>query len=50
MFLGLGPVELVIIVVVLVLLFGLAKLPVIANALGRTLRQFRRGATDDMDE
>ena len=50
MFLGLGPMEFVIIAVVLVLLFGLARLPSIANALGKTLRQFRRGFTEDADE
>ena len=40
MILGLGVVELVIIVVVLMLMFGLAKLPTIANALGRLCANF----------
>ena len=44
---GLGPMEFVIVAVVLVLLFGVSKLPTLANGVGKTLRQFRRGVTED---
>lgn len=50
MFFGLGPMEFIIIVVFAALLFGVSKLPFIANALGKTVRQFRRGVTEDTDE
>ena len=44
-----GPTELVIIVVVLALLFGSKRLPVLGNSIGRAIRDFRLGlfGTDD---
>ncbi len=50
MLFGLGPTEFIIIVVLVALLFGVSRLPFIGNALGRTVRQFRRGITEDADE
>ena len=40
---GLGPTELVIIVLVIVLLFGATKLPQLAKALGQSKKAFREG-------
>lgn len=40
---GLGWPELVIIVVVVVVLFGASRLPLIARAIGSSAREFRRG-------
>ena len=40
---GLGPTELIIIVLVIVLLFGATKLPQLAKALGQSKRAFREG-------
>ena len=50
---GLGPQELIIIAVVLVLLFGAKKLPELARGSGRALRIFKaetKGLMDDDDE
>ncbi len=38
---GLGPVEMVIILVILVMLFGVGKLPEIGGAIGKTIKEFR---------
>jgi sec-independent protein translocase protein TatA len=39
---GLGPLELLIILVILILIFGANKLGEIGGALGKTVREFRR--------
>ena len=45
---GLGPVELIIILVIVLLIFGPMKLPQIGDALGKSVRSFRKGvATKD---
>ena len=44
---GLGPVEMIIILVILVMLFGVGKLPEIGGAIGKTIREFRSTITDD---
>ena len=40
---GLGPTELIVIVLVIVLLFGATKLPQLAKALGQSKKAFREG-------
>jgi sec-independent protein translocase protein TatA len=45
MSLGFG--ELVLIVIILLVVFGGAKLPQIGDALGRAIRNFRRSASED---
>ena len=50
---GLGPQELILIVLVIVLLFGAKKLPELARGSGRALRIFKaetKGLTDDDDD
>lgn len=50
---GLGPQELVIILVIIVLLFGASKLPELARGSGRALRIFKaetKGLIDDDDD
>jgi len=44
--LGFGPTELWVIVGVIVLLFGAAKIPDIARAMGRAKGEFKRGLKD----
>jgi sec-independent protein translocase protein TatA len=44
---GLGPVELLIILVIIVLIFGANRIGEIGGALGRTVREFRREMRDD---
>lgn len=43
---GIGPLELVAILVVALLIFGPAKLPELARTLGRGLAEFRRASSD----
>ena len=47
---GLGPTELVIIVLVIVLLFGATKLPQLAKALGQSKKAFREGIEEGEKE
>lgn len=46
---GLGPVELIIILVIVLLIFGPMKLPQIGDALGKSVKSFR-GAVSPKDE
>jgi sec-independent protein translocase protein TatA len=53
LFAGLGPQELVLIILVILLLFGAKKLPELARGSGRALRIFKaetKGLTDDEDD
>ncbi len=43
---NIGPFELIIVLVVVLLLLGPTRLPSLANAVGRSLREFRKGAND----
>jgi len=43
---NLRPGELLIILAILLLLFGAKRLPALASSMGRSLREFRRSATD----
>jgi sec-independent protein translocase protein TatA len=45
-----GPLELVLILVALLLLFGARRIPEIARSLGRAISQFRRGMRDSMSD
>jgi sec-independent protein translocase protein TatA len=47
MFGPVGPTELIIILLVVLLLFGARKLPELARALGSSISQFKRGLADD---
>ncbi len=48
--LGLGAPELVIILVILLLLFGGAKLPGLAKGLGQSIKEFKNAAKDEPKE
>ena len=43
---NIGPVELVIILVIALLVIGPGKLPDVASALGKSIREFRKAASD----
>lgn len=43
---GIGMQELLLILLILVLLFGASKLPELARALGKALREFKKGAKE----
>ena len=47
MFGPVGPTELIVILLVVLLLFGSRKLPELARALGSSFSQFKRGLADD---
>ncbi len=44
---GLGPVELLIILVIIILIFGANRIGEIGGALGKTVREFRKEMKDD---
>lgn len=41
-----GPVELILILVIVTMLFGVGKLPEVFGSVGRGIREFRRNAAD----
>ena len=45
-----GPLELILILVALLLLFGARRIPEIARSMGRAISQFRRGMRDSMPD
>jgi sec-independent protein translocase protein TatA len=47
---GLGPTELVVIVIVIFLLFGATRLPQLAKALGQSKRAFKEGIEESERE
>ena len=48
---GLGPTEIIIILVIVLLLFGGSKIPELMRGLGQGMREFKKGASDlDDDE
>lgn len=44
---GLGPTELIVILVILLVLFGGAKLPSLARGLGQSIKEFKKSSKDD---
>lgn len=46
----LGPWELAIILVIIVIIFGVGKLPEIGGALGKGIREFKTSASDDQGD
>jgi sec-independent protein translocase protein TatA len=47
---GLGGTELVIILLIIVLLFGGAKLPALAKGLGQSIKEFKKAAKEGDDD
>lgn len=45
-----GPWELVLILAIVLIVFGVGKLPQIGNAVGKGIREFRKGARGDLGE
>ena len=48
--LGLGPMELVLILVIVLVIFGAGKLPQIGDALGKSIKNFKRAADGSNNE
>ena len=47
---GIGPLELVIILVIVMIIFGVGRLTEIGGALGKSIREFRRASTDGVSD
>jgi len=47
---GFGLPELIIILVIVLVIFGAGKLPEIGQAMGRSIRLFKRGYSEDEDQ
>lgn len=47
---GLGPTELVIILVILLLIFGGSRLPQLAKGLGESVRNFKKSVAEEDEE
>jgi sec-independent protein translocase protein TatA len=47
---GLGPTELIIILVIVLLIFGAGRLAEVGGALGKGIREFRKATTDELEE
>ncbi len=45
-----GPTELIIVLVIILMVFGVGKLPQVGSALGKGLRQFRKGASGAIED
>lgn len=45
-----GALEIGLIILLVVIVFGAGKLPDVGNALGRSIREFRKGKAGDLDE
>lgn len=43
---NIGPFELILVLIVVLIIFGPGKLPDIGNAIGRGIREFRRASSD----
>jgi len=48
--LGLGPLEIGIILFIILLLFGAKKLPELARGLGKGIKEFKKASSDIKDE
>ena len=46
----LGPWEIALIVLIILIVFGVGKLPEIGNAIGKGIREFRNGQRGEQDE
>jgi len=47
---GVGPLELVIVLLILLVIFGAKRLPEIGRSLGSSAREFKHGITGDKDD
>ena len=47
---GVGPLEWIIILVIVIIIFGVGRLPTVGGALGKSIREFREQARPDEDE
>ena len=44
---SLGPTELILVLLIVIIVFGVGKLPEVGGALGRGIREFRKATSED---
>jgi sec-independent protein translocase protein TatA len=49
-FMGMGPTELIVILVILLVLFGGAKLPSLAKGIGQSIKEFKKASKEESEE
>jgi|GEM_PF-452833 len=49
-FMSLGPMQIILILVIVLIIFGVGKLPQVGEALGKGLKSFKKAQEDDLDE
>ncbi len=49
MFRDIGPVEIGLVLVIILLIFGAGKLPQVGSAMGKSIREFRKASRGDYD-
>jgi sec-independent protein translocase protein TatA len=47
---GIGPMELVLLLAIVIIIFGVGRLPEVGGAIGRGIRDFRKASRDAGDE
>jgi len=50
MFRSFGPLEIGLIVLIILIFFGVGKLPQVGNALGKSIRAFRKGQSGEVEK
>ena len=50
MFRGIGPMEIGLVLLVILIVFGAGKLPQVGSAFGKSIREFRKATRGDFDE
>ncbi len=48
-FMGLGPTELIVILIILLVLFGGSKLPGLAKGLGQSIKEFKKASKEEAE-
>ncbi len=49
MFRGIGPLEIGLILVIILIVFGVGKLPQVGGAIGKSIREFRKASRGDYE-
>lgn len=47
---GIGPLELIIVLVIVMMIFGVGKLPQVGQTLGKALREFKKSQNEDVED
>ena len=47
---SIGPQELIIVLVIVLIFFGVGKLPEVGGAIGKSMREFRKASSGEYDE